>query len=156
MNDSSNTRTTPGRYIVENVQTLGMAPDRPSNPPTTSEEYYSVLQADFKSYRTQIDRTEISRFRHEVWSKIERRKHSNDEAIRLGVHRASVWLPQQLHTWSNFQRRRAAWVRWSRRGRKDRKSARIEMSPAEAALVSPGWAMLMATGIGYTTNRLTV
>lgn len=137
MNDSSNIGTPPGRYIIKNVQTPSMEFDRPPNPPVSSREYHSMLQTDFRPYKNQIDVADISRFWHEIWSKVERRKRSNEEAIRRGIHCASVWSPQQLSIWASFSRRRAA---SKRRGRK---SCRTRMSRAEAALVNPRWAYLV-------------
>lgn len=98
----------------------------------SNEDYLALYKRRFKHHSLGIERTIMWHLKDRTWANIEKRMHSNETAVRLGVHRASVWTRAQLLTWSKLESRKKSANRWSIK-------AHVKMRPEELALVRPGW-----------------
>lgn len=123
------------QYDIKKGSIVGKSPVRALAAPISNEEYHAWYKKQFKPYSLDIERTLMSHRKNKTWSKIERRINSNETAVRLGIHRASVWTRAQVLTWSKLESRKQSAKRWSPK-------ARVRLWPEELALVRSGWELV--------------
>lgn len=100
--------------------------------PIRNREYHELYKRAFKHNVSRVEIKQTSHDKVNTWAKIERRMFSNEAAVRVGLHRASMWTRGQLMNWAKFKARRKASRRWD-------SAFQLRIRPEESVLLLSGW-----------------